>query len=535
MSKLLLLADSNFRKNSEKYLGPKIRDLNFVNCQSKQVLLSQLSGNLEGIVVIACLDVVASEAARKAISSQDRAVELAFNHVLLRAIDCLEISEGKLTVGFFAPIFWRQHSKLTVDGLHHAYQLALKNPTQGIILSKYNTGLGFGGDGVHLVPRAGRKYVEAIYEFFKLIDEQQNYGLVAFESPDLTLIPGDDEGEDMELGTEAVIPSEDLSPARTLSGISASMIRNTSSRVPPSATRAGPNFLTGGNTAVLASSGSRSVSFSVPPPNFRPPTTFPVPAQLQPQPQPPVSWPTMLTPELSTSLAKIEQRIGFLESKALQDNMMMAALQEEQDAEANRTMSDRIAILGIRVPGIRRMKDGDRVRILRQKIDELLSKLIDGDQLPEVLFVRHLNRQSRNPENTVIEIKLKNGGVAGDIRANFVKKRDSAEMEEFSIFPSVRLATRVRIEIMQSIAGLLKQKDATITRTQCLQFVPKPVLKIFRNDSRGNEFFRVMTFIDSVIWVLENELEKQLDLKKAYSRAGSNFKGTISQHFIIMS
>jgi hypothetical protein len=243
----------------------------------------------------------------------------------------------------------------------------------------------------------------------------------------------------------------------------------------------------------------------------------------------------MLTPELSMSLTKIEQRIGTLEAKAIRDNVMMASLQEDQDTEANRAMMDRLTVLGIRIPNIRRMKDADRIQTMKQKVELVFGKLCDEGQVFEIVFVKHLNRQARNPDNTVLEVRLKDVKQAADIRSKFIQKRGASEWENYNIMPAVRLSTRVRVEMLQSIGRLLRSEDESVSGAQCLQFVPKPVLKVFRKDNRGNEFSRIMTFIDCVIWVLENNLEKRVDLKKAYERAGSNFSGTLAQHFVLMS
>ena len=53
------------------------------------------------------------------------------------------------------------------------------------------------------------------------------------------------------------------------------------------------------------------------------------------------------TPEVNSSLALIERRLGRLEAKTFYDNVMMAGLQQEQDTEANRSMLDRVTISGI--------------------------------------------------------------------------------------------------------------------------------------------------------------------------------------------
>jgi len=480
---------------------------------------------------------------------QDRAVELAYNHILWKVMERLDDGEGQLAVGVVAPIFWRAHSKPTWDGMHHAYSLARKYPVQRLFFSEYVPGLGMKKDRIHLVPRAGRKYVELVHEFFKKIDHDLKLNLVHFESPDLTmtLTPDlalatgheeEDEDEDMDMdeaGMEATLPTETVSPARTLSNVSPSMLRSMSG-VNPISLNPGSGFgvLTGSNAISLAPAAhpfGRQL-FTVPPP--RGPPTATSSAHQQPPP-PPTTWPTMLTPELSTSLARIEERIGALERKSLQDNIMMAALQEDQDAEANRTMLDRLTISGIQIQNIRRMKDIERNPLMRTKVEEAINMFKEEDLEFQIAFIRHLNRQARKPDDTVLEVRFKDSKQAASVRSSYIKKKDDPTLDGLFITPTVRLATRVRVEVLQAIARLVKKEDSTVTKTQCVQFIPKPILKVFRKDSNGSEYFRTMTFIDSVVWVKENDVEKKLDLTKAYRRAGAAFKGILAQNFVIMS
>jgi hypothetical protein len=172
---------------------------------------------------------------------------------------------------------------------------------------------------------------------------------------------------------------------------------------------------------------------------------------------------------------------------------------------------------------------------MRQKVEDFINPLKEAEQEYEITFVKHLNQHSRNPDNTVLEARFKNEKQASSIRANFIKKKDHADFSSYNVTPAVRLATRVRIEIIQAVARVLKRTDSTVSKTQCLQFVPKPTLKVFRKDNGGNESSRVMSFVDCILWVLENELEKSVDLSKASQRAGSNFRSTMAQHFVIMS
>ena len=97
------------------------------------------------------------------------------------------------------------------------------------------------------------------------------------------------------------------------------------------------------------------------------------------------------------------------------------------------------------------------------------------------------------------------------------------------------LATRVRIEILHSVVDLYKRHDPTVERAMCLQYIPKPVIKIIRKTAAGTESVRTMTFIEAVCWVKENDYCNSIKLARAYERAGSTFRATMAQHFVIMS
>ena len=68
----------------------------------------------------------------------------------------------------------------------------------------------------------------------------------------------------------------------------------------------------------------------------------------------------------------------------------------------------------------------------------------------------------------------------------------------------------------------------------CVQFIPKPVLKVVRRSYAGVESTRTMTFTEAVTWVKEKGLERALDLRKSYERIGAAFRGTRAQHFVLL-
>jgi hypothetical protein len=246
----------------------------------------------------------------------------------------------------------------------------------------------------------------------------------------------------------------------------------------------------------------------------------------------------MLSPELSNSLTRIENRLGTLEAKSFYDNLKMASLQEEQDTEANRATLNRVVVNGIRIPSFSRMTENEKVPLMKSKVQELAKELAEGTSSSEtsweVVFARHLNKQVRGQVSTVIEAKFATEQIATEFRKNYVSKRNNPEYDGLVVAPAVRLATRVRVEILVAICNLLRSHDKSISKVLCMQFIPKPVIKITRKNDRNVESVQTMTFLEAVSWVKERDLEGKINLQKAHRRAGSAFRGVLQQTFVLL-
>ena len=237
-------------------------------------------------------------------------------------------------------------------------------------------------------------------------------------------------------------------------------------------------------------------------------------------------------PNQNSAIARLERRVGSLESKSFYNDLMTAALKEELDTEANKAMLNRVTVSGVELPELQN-PEGDKVKIMKDKITEIFDQIKTADQIYEIRFVRHLNQQKKGAKTAVIEVKLADVKQAQDIRSEFVKKRKELPAK-LNVSPVVRLATRVRIEIMHAIADLFKKYDRSISSAYCLQYIPKPVIKITRKSPGGTEISRNISFCDSVSWVQEQGLLNVIDLRKARERAGASLRTTLSQHFVLM-
>ena len=213
---------------------------------------------------------------------------------------------------------------------------------------------------------------------------------------------------------------------------------------------------------------------------------------------------------------------------------MTAGLKEELDTEANKAMLNRVTVSGIEIPELQSAPEGERVKIIKAKICELFDLMKDPEQSYEILFVRHLNQQKRGAKSAVIEVKLANPKQAQEIRAAFVKKRKELPAK-LNVAPVVRLATRVRIEMMHAISELLKRHDQSVTSAYCLQYIPKPVIKVVRRSYAGVEVSRTMSFCDAISWVQMEGLVNVVDFRKARERAGASLRSTLSQHFVLLN
>ena len=184
------------------------------------------------------------------------------------------------------------------------------------------------------------------------------------------------------------------------------------------------------------------------------------------------------------------------------------------------------------------MTEQEKVKSIREKATEIVNLVKGADKEYTIVFVRHLNRTPRGAPKVVLEVRQNSNQQATDLRADFVQKlkdKDPNLPAKMNISPVVRLATRVRIEILHSVANLLLRHDNSIVRAMCQQYIPKPVIMIVRQAAGGSEIVRTMTFIEAVCWVEQNGYSASINMARAYERAGSRFRGVLPQTFVLLS
>ena len=532
MARILLLADSNFVNNIGEFRGRKIRDLEVKSCQSRKEAMAELNSVEEGIVVISCLDMLAADVAKNARNEADNAVEFYYNQLLFSLVNMVDNANGKLAIGVVAPLFWSGHSEPVKRSMSHAFKTFRKTPLTNIWFTEFWKDINAGVDGTHLTSLSSIQYIQHIFSFIQNLGQWSGIGPVVLEgegtspvrasAPVPTTSWADENPASRD--PDAVVrlnPPEESSPARTTSMVSLSMLSssfNQPLRQPPPVRNP-----TADRLMRIAHEPVPRVNFSVPPPGFGR-------GQIQEQD----SW---RSSDVNSSLARIERRLGRLEAMSFFDNVMMAGLQEEQDAEANRASLSKVTMVGVPMPSLQGLNELEKIEAIKAKAAEIVDLIKEEGQTYKVVFVRHRNQQVRGLVNGVLEVRFEDDKQAANLRASFVKKqkeKDENLPAKLNITPVVRVATRVRVEILHSVANLLQRHDHSIVRAMCLQYIPKPVIKIVRKSFAGNEYTRTMTFIEAVCWVEENGYSGTINLSKAYERAGASFRGTMTQTFVLL-
>ena len=545
MARVMLIADSNFKNNIGAYKGRKIKDLEIFSCQSRKSVVQELASIEEGIVVIACLDMITSDIVKSTVGGAEGAVEVYINQLIFKLVDKVDETDGRVAFGVVAPLFWTSHPVEIKRALNHTFKLLKKSPLNNIWFSNYVKDINAGNDGVHLTNLSAERYVKFIHDFFELVSNESGLKHVEFVDPEISMGSGGGDWADdaMDLsrtsdaGTALLPPDDDKQPPpeRTATMLSTSILLPTVVRQPTGTTQMSSmsttmptlalhpmhlqssSSMTAHNPMQINSTQARLLSLADQMPDF----TIPPPAIVS------------TFSEVNGSFAKVNRRLTTLESRSYYTNVMTATLKEEQDTEANRALLNCVTFSGVTIENLWRMSEKDKVTAMKKKIGEIIELLREQDQSYDVKFVRHLNNQIRGQSTAVIEVTLQDAKQAKELRTEFVKKQKSLA-EKINITPVVRLATRVRIEILHSVAEAMKKLDHSIVKAYCLQYVPKPVIKIVRKSLTGNEFNTTVTFIDAIAWVKENEHRVLVDLKKARDRAGASYRGTMAQHFVIL-
>ena len=233
--------------------------------------------------------------------------------------------------------------------------------------------------------------------------------------------------------------------------------------------------------------------------------------------------------DLGDRMTRVEtglQKLGSdIEARRFGDSLVSARMREELDAIGNINKEDRLIITGMvnKVP----MPQGfqDKKKWVLDMVGDVVNRIEEG-AAGKIIWANQGRRNER--EIPMAEVKMESKEVARRIRLKFAeKKRAGEDFGKLFIANSVSLGTRVRIDIMKSMA---KKYSSEKQDFHVAAFSSRPVLKVKEKDS--DKAPMTFTFIDSVVRYGREMVVEELE--DAYRRAGRAFHGQLQQNFVVL-
>ena len=234
-----------------------------------------------------------------------------------------------------------------------------------------------------------------------------------------------------------------------------------------------------------------------------------------------------------TPIESLERQIEQLEThvanRETNDNQVFARMREDFDTLSNKTKEDRLIITGITSKVMPPTDPEERKKWIRKIVQDIFATLIP-DFGGKILFVNQM--RNKGYHIPLVEVKLDSTANAALIRRAFADKKKEAGVDLGRIFIAncVNLATRVRVDILKSIARKISNKDVS---AHVVPFISRPVMHVrpTENAEPGRPDM-TYTFVDAAVKF--GHLVKQAELGEAYRRAGTAFKGQLAQNFIVL-
>jgi len=238
--------------------------------------------------------------------------------------------------------------------------------------------------------------------------------------------------------------------------------------------------------------------------------------------------------EALNSLSKLHSALNRdVVARKVQDNLIFARIKEDLDFEYNRNRENRFTISGLRPKEAPPSGALERKEFFRGLVSALVSEACP-ELSPDVVTDVFVNmRYGRGPP--FIEGKMDSAASSSAFRIAAAKlvKDETPNFVGLFVANSVTLATRVRIEIMRSIADTLK--SATI-QAYVQPFASRPVLHLKMKDPLSRVIDgvnRSYTFVESVgRW---GHQVSQYSLIPAYRKARPAFIGALEQYFVVLN
>ena len=235
-------------------------------------------------------------------------------------------------------------------------------------------------------------------------------------------------------------------------------------------------------------------------------------------------------PDLENRLLRLERTAREQADKNVSNDLMFARSREETDAGTNKAKEDRIVLNGLKASTPLPEGQRERIEALKIIVTGIFEKLIPNFK-GKIIYLSHGKNQGQLIP--MVEIRMDSAEHAISVRKTFAEKRLlDKELESLFVSNSVSLATRVRVDILKSIARKL-------TNAQDLAYVAgftsRPMMHIRKAGPPSPNLKPLMsyTFIDSVTKF--GHLVRAEDLEAAYGRAGRTFNGQLQQNFVVLN
>ena len=532
MAKFLLLGDSNIANNLQHQAVIGKGQFEFKKCTTKGLFIDKILAAQLDFVVMAGIDCIVNEALT-APRESERSISLVLNYLVSKIVEKLESEESSnMTVVLASPLYWNDFTEDVKKSLQSTYKQIRKDWKHRIKFLPPCPGMTFLQDRVHLDELSGVRYTNHVIKkscsLAKIIPNPASNPSWA-DDAELQLM----DDEEMEQDDSQIIPDF------TLNRSTSAALRTPQLSMSTGPAPNGPPLPLPLSTGMPASS-----QLLHQPPFYMPPPAQQASMLSQPFHQIvtlPSQGPT--NQELTQKIEDLAKRMDMTEDKAYYDNLTFAAIKEDQDDLSNRNNLDRITLTGVKIENFNRMAENEKPAAMKAAVNSIIELVTpEADrQERQVVFTRHKNRHIREAKSVVIEARFQNAKQATAFRKEFVatcKKLKADEelpalLEGVATFPIQTLGTRVRAALLRAMARVVDSQTGPNITAFCQPFLTRPMLKIVTkmNDSTSVQSYG---FVDSILKLKSNKDLHRVSRDEAYQTAGSNFRGRLEQHFVIL-
>ncbi len=235
---------------------------------------------------------------------------------------------------------------------------------------------------------------------------------------------------------------------------------------------------------------------------------------------------------LEDRLSRLERTMRMQMDTNVANDLVLARVREEVDAGTNKAKEDRIVINGLSSSKPLPEDPKPRIEALKLIVSDIFKSIIPNFGGKIVYLSQGKHVAAFLP---MVEVKLDKTEFAIEMCKAFAdkKKKNQLGAGQVNLFMSnsVNLATRIRVDIMKSIARKITKRDEI---AYVAGFTSRPTMHIRRAGGRDTlRPLKSFSFIDSVSR-FGNLLDRK-DLETAYGRAGRSFNGQLRQNFVVLN